>query len=204
MLKKFALSAAVAAVLLPASAMAGTVINLSPITVRAAADGVTTLLTFDVSGIASWGTLGDASNVVALLDIGAGSTLDQVGWNVNLTATSPSWLSDIAVQFSDSAATQDTAISLAPSATNAAGTASYASSGLVDLTAANLSFAVGSDGKLRLEFYETWDDIAGAQDGTWNSGTLTLSVTAVPEPATYGLMALGLLGVLLAARRRSA
>lgn len=204
MLKKFALSAAVAAVLLPASAMAGTVINLSPITVSAAADGVTTLLTFDVSGIASWGTLGDASNVVALLDIGAGSTLDQVGWNVNLTATSPSWLSDIAVQFSDSAATQDTAISLAPSATNAAGTASYASSGLVDLTAANLSFAVGSDGKLRLEFYETWDDIAGAQDGTWNSGTLTLSVTAVPEPATYGLMALGLLGVLLAARRRSA
>ncbi|PZP36811.1 MAG: hypothetical protein DI603_00775 [Roseateles depolymerans] len=113
-------------------------------------------------------------------------------------------MSDIAVQFSDSAATQDTAISLAPSATNAAGTASYASSGLVDLTAANLSFAVGSDGKLRLEFYETWDDIAGAQDGTWNSGTLTLSVTAVPEPATYGLMALGLLGVLLAARRRSA
>ncbi|MDY0745076.1 PEP-CTERM sorting domain-containing protein [Paucibacter sp. R3-3] len=207
MLKKFALSAAVAAVLLPASAMAANVITLSPIAVSPAANGVTTLLTFDVSGIASWGTLGDASNVVALLNIGAGSTLDQVGWNVNLTATSPSWLSDIAVQFSDSVATQDTAISLAPSATNAAGTASYVSSGLVDLTAANLSFAVGSDGKLRLEFYETWDDIVGAKDGMWNSGTLTLAVTAataVPEPGTYGLMALGMVGVLLAARRRRA
>lgn len=202
MLKKFALSAAIAAVLLPASAMAGTVINLSPIAVSPTANGVTTLLTFDVSGIASWGTLGDASNVVALLDIGAGSTLDQVGWNVNLTASSPSWLSDIAVQFSDSAATQDLAITLAPSATNASGTASY-SSALVDLTATNLSFAVGSDGKLRLEFYETWDDIAGAADGMWNSGTLTLAVTtAVPEPGTYGLMALGMVGVLLAARRR--
>jgi len=207
MLKRFALSAAVAAVLLPASAMAANVITLSPIAVSPAANGVTTLLTFDVSGIASWGTLGDASNVVALLNIGAGSTLDQVGWNVNLTALAPSWLSEINVQFSDSAASQDKAISLPPSGTNAAGTGSYVSSGLVDLTAANLSFAVGSDGKLRLEFYEAYDDILGARDGMWNSGTLTLAVTtatAVPEPGTYGLMALGMVGVLLAARRRRA
>ncbi len=68
---------------------------------------------------------------------------------------------------------------------------------------ANLSFAVGSDGLLRLEFYETYDDV-GIQDGMWNSGTLTLGVTAVPEPGTYGLMALGMVGVLLAARRRAA
>jgi hypothetical protein len=200
MQKKFALSALAAAVLLPAAALAADV-TMAPISVMAAPDGVTSVFTFGVTGIASGGTLGDAANVVALLDIGAGSVLTSVGWSVSLTASSPSWLSEIAVQFSPSTVNQDLAISLAPSTSNAAGTASY--TGSTDLVPANLSFAVGSDGLLRLEFYETYDD-AGIQDGMWNSGTLTLGVTAVPEPGTYGLMALGMVGVLLAARRRAA
>ena len=75
-----------------------------------------------------------------------------------------------------------------------------------------------ADRILRLEFFESFDDGAAFQDGVWHSGqvtighttaggaagTLTLNIGAVPEPGTYGLMALGLFGVLLAARRRAA
>ena len=62
-------------------------------------------------------------------------------------------------------------------------------------------FTIGPTGKLRMEFSEEYDDDAPTPDGRWLSGTLTV-VTAVPEPGTYGLMALGMLGIAAAVWRR--
>lgn len=88
------------------------------------------------------------------------------------------------------------------------GTGSYANS--LDLVAAGLSFNVGADGILRLEFYENFDDADGA-DGIWNFGTFTFNTDAdaptvpgtdVPEPATGMLMGAGLALIGYTARRR--
>ena len=57
---------------------------------------------------------------------------------------------------------------------------------------------------MRVEFYESFNDPEVNPDGIWNSGSLTLRVVPVPEPATYGMMALGLLAVGTLVRRRKA
>lgn len=166
----------------------------------------TTLYTLDVTGILSVGEEGDPENEVRELQIGAGSKVVGIGWEVTLFARSPSWLSEMQVSFGSSS---ETWLYLPPSLTEEPGTASYSSSGVVDLSDVegdDLRFDVGADGKLRMEFYEFFDDFSGDignnWDGIWQSGTLTLEVAAIPEPSTYGLMALGLLAVGAAARRR--
>lgn len=56
---------------------------------------------------------------------------------------------------------------------------------------------LGADGLMHMQFYETFvDDFPDQPDGFWQSGTLTFTVTHVPEPGTWGLMALGLAGVV--------
>jgi hypothetical protein len=204
-MKKSMWSAVVVAFLLPTTVMAD------------ATPPAATTASYDLSEVPSWNAAGNAANVVLSYNIGAGSTLTSVGWNVFIEAFTPSWRQDIGLQFSDSAVSAS-AVWLNPGAGVAsAGTGTY-SSAPVDLGTAGLAFAVLADGILRLEFFESFDDGPTFQDGVWHSGsvtigytmvggaagTLTLNIGAVPEPGTYGLMALGMLGVLLAARRRAA
>ena len=85
------------------------------------------------------------------------------------------------------------------------GSGTYADS--ASLVALSLSFDVLADGKLTFQFFESFDDIAGGADAVYTGGNVTfggIGVSAVPEPGTYGLMALGLLAVAGAARRRKA
>ena len=204
-MKKSMLLAVFAAVLLPSAVMAA---DTAPTAITAS---------YDLPEVPSWNAVGSAANVVLAYDIGAGSTVSSVGWNVTIEAFAPSWRQDIGLQLSDSAVNFN-AVWLNPGAgVSSAGTGTYASAP-VDLGAAGLAFPVLANGILRLEFFESFDDGVALQDGIWHSGSvtigytttagaagsLTLNIGAVPEPGTYGLMALGIFGVLLAARRRAA
>lgn len=163
-------------------------------------------LVVNVAGIESVGGYGDSGNTVLTYNVGANVTITGISYTVNVTAFTPSWLADLAVAFEDSA--QSAGVFFTPGfADENPGTGTYADA--ADLTALGLSFQVGADGILRLEFFESFDDFAGA-DGIWNFGTLTFTTDAVdvpptgdvPEPTSTLLMGAGLALIGYTARRR--
>lgn len=161
-------------------------------------------LVVNVAGVQSVGEVGDSGNTVFTFNVGAGSTITSIAYNLNLTAFSPSWLSEIGLYFSSS--DQSDGLFFTPGFDDPnPGTASYADS--ADLVALGLSFAVGTDGILRLEFFEDFDDSSVSPDGVWNFGTITFGVqevpgTNVPEPASALLTGAGLAVMAYAGRRR--
>lgn len=156
---------------------------------------------FDVTGIDSNDGNGSPNNEVFTLDVGANSWVTGIGWDVSIYAYDPSWLSDMQVAFEDS--TQSSGVFLTVGVgDDFPGEESYSSGGIVDLVGLGLNFQVGADGKLRLEFFEAYDDFPDDWDGIWKSGALSIQVTPIPEPGTYALMMLGLAGVAVVARRR--
>jgi hypothetical protein len=171
-------------------------------------------LVVDVTGVQSVGEIGDPGNTVMNLNVGANATITAISYSVNLTAFNPSWLSEIGLAFTDSDGIEGVVFNPGFDDENP-GTATYADS--ADLTALGLSFSVGADGILRLEFYEDFDDSQVNPDGRWNFGTITFNVEGgtvlppvdpgtpggqVPEPASALLIGAGL--AALGYRRRRA
>ncbi|MBL8761258.1 MAG: PEP-CTERM sorting domain-containing protein [Phycisphaerae bacterium] len=155
------------------------------------------VLSFDVGGINSWDGFGSALNEVYSSNIGANSHVIGIGWDVNLTANSPSWLSELVVSFES---TSTTYVFLTAGVGNDfPGSANFSSGGIVDLVGIGLDFSVDGDGALVMEFFEGFDDFGGGIDGHWDSGTIWVEYEPVPAPGAFGLLA----GAgLLAARRR--
>lgn len=157
----------------------------------------------NITGFQSFGDFGVAGNSEVFLNIGAGSTV--TGWdyqNLSFTTSNGSYLSEfvISVNNTDGSAYFDAA----PSDVNASGTFGPAS-GTWDTAAGGSAGApfVSADGTVWVTVYELFTD-AGLNANV-DSGTLRIyydSAAVIPEPATYGLMGLGLLAVLGAARRR--
>jgi len=172
----------------------------------ASAFAAPTTVTVNFGDIESYGYLGDPDNFVGFVDIGANSRITSIAYDVNLTAFDPSWLADMVVAFERTDFLEG--LFLTP-AFDAAfpGTGSYSGAG--DLVALGLDFAVAEDGLLRIEFFESWDDLFGV-DGLWNFGTFTFGVETVdepapvPEPASALLLAAGLASMRYAGRRRAA
>lgn len=158
-------------------------------------------VTYSTNGISSWDGLGDPDNFLDFVSLGAGFTdyhVIGIGWDVNLTAISPSWLSEIGVNFVEGG------VFLFPgSGDGFPGSANYSSGGIVDLIGLSLDWNQASD-ILNLEFFEDFDDVADAIEGSWDSGTITIRVErsgAIPEPASIGIAALGVAGFLVRRRR---
>lgn len=160
-----------------------------------------TPLVVDVAGIQSHGFVGDPDNAVLNFHIGANATIISIGYSVGLTADMPSFLSDMGVNLTNSA--QSDGVFVRPGYLDfSPGSGTY--NGFAVLADIGLGFNVGSDGILRLEFFEFFDDIFPGVEGQWDFGTLTIdyeAAQAVPEPGSFLLTGAGL-GLLGYTRRR--
>ena len=124
----------------------------------------TSIFNFDVAGIYSNDPYGSPINEVFNLDVGANAWVTGIGWDVAIYADTPSWLSEMQVAFEDS--TQSAGVFLTVGVgDDFPGDGAYSSGGIVDLIGLGLQFQVGADGKLRMEFFEGFDDFENDWDG---------------------------------------
>lgn len=165
------------------------------------------LIAIDVSGIFSHNILGEIPpnetrtvNVGALLgNAGQPYRVVGIGWNVEIDAFVPSWLSDVGVALGDDPTYVNPDFVLLPGlGLDYPGLQRFNSNGIVDLTnipgSGNVSFEL-SEGILSLEFFERYDDYGNgpAADALWSFGSsLTIQVTPVPEPVGFAAWFLGL------------
>lgn len=152
----------------------------------------------DLTGWQTFGPFNSPLNSFEEVDIGAFSQVTGADWlNLEFTTQNGSFQSEFVLSLNDSSASVwwDSTVS----AVDGAGT--YSGSGSFPGPADDGGpFTVGADGILYVEVYEIFDDGgASVVDAIVATGTLRVFYTPVPEPASFGLLALG--GLMLLRRR---
>ena len=147
-------------------------------------------ISIDLSGTEFFDGLGDSSNTVLSVFIGANFHIHHIEWNLNLTtltppnASFPSWASEANIDFNGQVNLQvsDTAGAVVNE---------------LNAGSANVSIFLGPDGLLNMEFWESFDDSPDNADAVLGEGSWIYISTPAPGPlAVFGL------GGLLATKRR--
>lgn len=175
-------------------------LSLSAMTASAAT------IDIDISGAESWDSLGSPNNLTRMIDLGMGSavTIEALGWDLSIDTIGASWLSEAVISFGDTANTNGIDVTAGVN-DGFAGSGTYSSGGMLDLTDAGLPDIELADGILVLTFYESFDDIENAVDAIYR-GFVSVTVTdevvqAVSAPSIIALLGMGVFGLMLARRR---
>jgi len=161
------------------------------------------IININLADVYSVDELGDIDNVIGQIMTGfANGQVVSLGWDVEIFADSPSYLSEAVVAFGSTSNFNaiNYPLFLTPGVgDDFPGTQTYSSGGLLDLVGLGLDFSLDADGLLWLEFFEDFDDFADDWDGIWN-GTISVEIREVPAPSAFAL--LGFAGIAAARRRR--
>lgn len=160
--------------------------------------GAVSVLSTDFTAVSSNDFFGEAVNEVFDYNIGANSQVVGVSWDLNIQTIGASWLSEAIFDFTDSAITTGVSVT-AGQGVNNPGNMSFSSGGFLSLVDVNLDFAVGADGLLRVEFWESFTDNGGTGDAIV-SGNISYQYIAVPTPGALAVLGLG--GLVATRRRR--
>lgn len=174
--------------------------------------GSASFIDINLAGWTSFGGFGAVGNTAVAFDIGAGSAVTGFTYtSVAITTSNSSWLSELTLSVNPTngdAATEY--MDWAPSLVDASGSAT-ASGSWGGATGGPGPFGAGTsftadDGLIFITVYEGFDDPFGdtgsVLDATITAGTMRVFLAPIPEPGTYGMMALGLLAVGAAMRKR--
>lgn len=166
--------------------------------VYSAPAGAVATITVDISGINSWDLLGSSNNETLSVALGGDYLVTGIGWNVTIQTVGGSWRDEATIGFLDSGI----GLQLTPGTDSSSGTGTYTSGGIVDLASIDptFPFTVGADGNLDLEFFESFDDVAGAIDATYLQGSSLQIQYVVPAPGALAMLGLG--GLVAGRRRR--
>jgi hypothetical protein len=170
-----------------------------------------TFIDIDLAGWQSFGGFGRPNNTQIFVNVGAGNTVLGFDYsNLSFSTENGSWLSELTLSVNStdgetymdwSPAVLDDAGSIGPLAGSWGGT-----EGAAGPFGAGGSFSA-ADGTLWITVYEGFDDPFGdtglVRDAVIASGTMRVYLASpIPEPGTYGMMALGLLAVGAVMRKR--
>jgi len=152
----------------------------------------------DLAGIQSWDGAGSSLNDLLSVPVRAGFFVLAIEWdNVVIETSGASWLSEPTIAFLDSQVGLQLTVGAGDNTPGTGGP--YTSGGPIDLASLDPTFPFSiDDGFVDIEFFESFDDVAGEVDATFVSGTLTLY--SIPAPGMLGCLGAG--GVMLLQRRR--
>lgn len=183
-------------------------IALAAATLVTASGADAATLVIDVTGARSFGPAGSAGNAAATYQLGAGSRITAIAWDLSISTFGINRLGDATFRYGPEP-TREASIMLSPAGVGDyyAGTKSY--SGNVVFASQQAIKTVGPSGLLYTQFFDYFPYSNGSTHVQWNSGTITMTyelaalAADAPEPGTWGLMLAGsaLVGGTLRRRR---
>ena len=173
--------------------------------------GIDTFFVIPPNGIPSHDGFNAPGNAIIFFDVAAAAGLPSGtpvvvnGFDYDVTLFADpnvgtfggSWLQELRVGCTPVGGT--TGIFFSPGAGNTtSGTAHFSSGGVTKFSTIGIQDFVLPNGVLQMQFYESFDDAAGVDDGRWLSGNLTFQIA--PAPSSLALMGAG--GIVAFRRRR--